>query len=309
MSGMKNTAATDTPSVNQGIALLIVAVLGWGLTWPINKVILESVSPFWMVAFRSAIATAMLLLISLAGGRLIVPPRSDVPVLVSITLLHMVGFSILAAVGLHLVPVGRSVVLAYTTPLWVTPGAATFLGERLSAHRVVGVALGLLGLGVLLNPFAFNWSDRDSVVGHAALLAAALLWAASILHIRGHTWHSTPFQLLPWEMFLATVILFMIALISGPRFVVEWNWTLMVLLFATSLLGTAIPQWAIAMAGRSLSAVTVSLGLLGAPILGIVVAMIALGEAADPSVWVAVVCVVGGVALGATKGGSRRASV
>ncbi|MFN0299917.1 MAG: EamA family transporter [Burkholderiales bacterium] len=78
-------------------------------------------------------------------------------------------------------------VLAYTTPLWVMPAATLFLGERLTPRRVIGVALGLLGLAVLFNPFAFDWSDQSSVVGHGALLLAALCWAASIVHIRGHT--------------------------------------------------------------------------------------------------------------------------
>ncbi len=230
-----------------------------------------------------------------------IPPRSDLPVLLSITLLHMVGFAVLANIGLQLVPVGRSVVLAYTTPLWVMPGAAIFLGERLTARRMMGVALGLLGLGVLFNPFAFDWSDRNSLLGHAALLLAALLWAASILHIRGHQWKSTPFQLLPWETFLATAILFAVALILEPRLVVEWNARLIILLFTTSTLGVVIPYWAIASAGRHLSAGAVSLGVLGAPIVSIVAAAIALGEVPEVSVWVAIVCVLGGVAIGSIQ--------
>ena len=275
---VKRDAAAEAPSVNQGVACLAVAVIGWGLTWPINKVVLEGISPFWMAAVRSAIAALGLLVIARLGGRLAVPPRADLPVLVSITLLHMVGFSLLAAIGLQFVPVGRSVVLAYTTPLWVTPGAALFLGERLSARRVAGVGLGLLGLGVLFNPFAFDWTDRSSIFGHAALLLAAFLWAGSILHVRGHRWQSTPFQLAPWEMLLAHVVLTAIALGSGVPFAVDWDARLVALLCASALCGTAIPHWAIAMAGRGLPAVTVSLGLLTAPILGIILAALALGE-------------------------------
>ena len=285
-------------SASKGAALLLLVVFGWGLTWPINKALLESLSPFWLAALRSAVAAISLLLVTLPRGRLVIPPRSDLPVLLSITLLHMVGFAVLANIGLQLVPVGRSVVLAYTTPLWVMPGAAIFLGERLTARRMMGVALGLLGLGVLFNPFAFDWSDRNSMLGHAALLVAALLWAASILHIRGHKWKSTPFQLLPWETFLATAILFAVALILEPRLVVEWNARLILLLFATSTLGVVIPYWAIASAGRHLSAGTVSLGVLGAPIVSILAAAIALGEVPEVSVWVAIVCVLGGVAIG-----------
>lgn len=284
---------------------LLFAVFGWGLTWPINKVILESMSPFWMATFRSAIATLVLLAIALPRGRLVVPTRADMPVLLSITLLHMVGFAVLAMIGLQLVPVGRSVVLAYTTPLWVMPGAALLLGERMTPRRVLGVALGMLGLGFLFNPFAFDWSDHNAVLGHGALLLAALLWAASILHIRGHRWRATPFQLVPWEMLLATAILFLIALVSDSWQAIAWNATLSALLLVSSVIGTAIPYWAIAMAGRNLSALSVSLGLLGAPVISIVVAMIGLGEAADAAVWAALALVVGGVMLGATGGRPR----
>lgn len=297
---LEKRAGAGTPSVPQGIVFLALAVFGWGLTWPINKVLLESISPFWLSAFRAGIATVVLFFIAVASGRLTLPPRSDVPMVVSIALLHMVGFSVLAAVGLQLVPVGRSVVLAYTTPLWVMPAAAIFLGERLTARRILGVALGMLGLLALFNPFAFDWSDRNSITGHAALLVAALLWAANMVHVRGHKWRATPFQLVPWEMLLATAVLFVIALISGATFAIDWNLKVVILLLASSITGQALPQWAVVVAGRGFSAGSVSLGLLASPIIGIVIAAIALGEALDPYVWLAVAFVIGGVALGTT---------
>jgi drug/metabolite transporter (DMT)-like permease len=80
-------------------------------------VIVASVPPLWAVAIRAAIGAAALVILSLATGRLVRPPRGDWPVLVSITLLHMVGFTTLSTIGLGLVPAGRSAVLAYTTPL------------------------------------------------------------------------------------------------------------------------------------------------------------------------------------------------
>ena len=106
--------------------------------------------------------------------------------------------------------------------------------------------------------------------------------------MRGHKWRSTPFQLVPWETFLATAILFAIALASGPWPAIDWNMKLLVLLFAASTLGTVLPYWAVASAGRNLSAGAVSLGLLGAPIIGIIAATLALGEAPDATVWLAV---------------------
>ena len=159
----------------QGILALITVVLCWGLTWPVNKVVLASLPPIWAVSLRSAIATSALFVLQAAGGRLALPPRGDLPVLLSITLLHMVGFNLLASWGLERVPTGRTVVLAYTTPLWVTPAAVLLLRESLTPRRVIGVAVGLTGLVALFNPLAFDWSERGAVLGNLGVLAAALL--------------------------------------------------------------------------------------------------------------------------------------
>jgi hypothetical protein len=65
------------------------------------------------------------------------------------------------------------VVLAYTTPLRVAPGATMLLGEQPGARRSAGVAPSLAGLGLMFNPLAFDWHDRDSLIGNGALLLAA----------------------------------------------------------------------------------------------------------------------------------------
>jgi len=283
-----------------GLLFLAIVVLAWGLTWPVNKVILESLSPLWMMALRSAIATVALFAIALAVGRLGWPPRGDLPVLLSIALLHMVGFAVLAAWGLRIVPAGRSVVLAYTTPLWVVPGAVLFLRERLTARRALGVAVGLTGLLVLFNPLAFDWTSGGAILGNAAILAAAVLWAASILHIRGHRWRSTPFDLVPWEMLLATAILVPAALLAEGVPAVDWTGRLAALLFYAGVPGTAIAYWATAVASRNLPAVTTALGLLTTPVVSVAVATLWLGEPLAPSLVVAMALVLTGIAIGTT---------
>jgi drug/metabolite transporter (DMT)-like permease len=292
------TSPSEHATRRAGIAALITVVLAWGLVWPVNKVLLETFSPLWVVAARSAIATVALFGIALARGRLARPPRADVPVVLSIALLHMVGFGVLAAWGLHLVPTGRSVVLAYTTPLWVAPGAWLFLHERLTAQRIVGVIIGLAGLVVLFNPTTFDWTSRAAVLGNGSIVVAALLWAASILHIRGHRWRSTPLDLVPWEMLLATAIITSlgVAMDGVPR--VTWSGRLVALLLYAGIPGTAVAYWATALASRNLPAVTTSLGLLATPVLSVVVATLWLGEPLTLALVAAIVLILGGVAVG-----------
>jgi drug/metabolite transporter (DMT)-like permease len=284
----------------QGVVALVIVVVAWGLTWPVNKVVLQSLSPLWAVILRSAIATVALFALTAAQGRLTWPPREDLPVLLSITLLHMVGFNLLASWGLGLVPTGRTVVLAYTTPLWVTPAAALFLREPLTTRRVLGVLVGLAGLVTLFNPLALDWSDRTVVLGNLAILAGALLWAVSILHIRAHRWRSTPFALIPWETLLSTLLLVPVALAGGTWPHVDWRPSFVLLLLYLGIVGTAVAYWAAATASRHLPAVTTSLALLATPVLSVITATLWLGEALTLSLVAAIVLVLGGVALGAT---------
>jgi drug/metabolite transporter (DMT)-like permease len=283
-----------------GVFYLLTVVLAWGLVWPVNKVLLESLSPIWLMAVRSAIATVALFAIAAARGRLSLPPRADLPVVFSITLLHMIGFGVLASWGLQTVPTGRSVVLAYTTPLWVVPGAALFLGERLTRRKIAGVLSGMIGLVVLFNPLAFDWTSRAAVLGNGAIIVAALLWATSILHIRAHPWRSTPFDLVPWEMLLATAILTPLALATSPPPAVAWDARVLALLLYAGIPGTAIAYWATAAASQTLPAVTTALGLLVTPVISTVVATLWLGEPLTLSLVTAIVLILGGVALGTT---------
>jgi drug/metabolite transporter (DMT)-like permease len=284
-----------------------VLALAWGFGWPVNKALLAQMPALWVIAARSAIALVAVLALMLPGRRLALPPRADLPVLLSITLLHMTGYAVLVAFGLALTPTGRSTVLAYTTPLWAYPGAWLFLGERLTARRLVGGALGLLGLGVLFNPLAFDWHDRAALLGNGALLVAAVLWAANIVHIRGHRWVSTPFALVPWEMALATVLLGGLALAVDGPLDIAWTPKLALLLLYAGIPGSALTFWASASASRALPSSTMSLGLLGVPPVSIVVAAVTLGEMPGWSVLIAVVLILGGITLGATEPARGRA--
>jgi drug/metabolite transporter (DMT)-like permease len=282
----------------RGLLALAAAVTAWGVGWPVNRAILDHLPPLSTVAMRSAIATAALFALAAGQRRLAPPDRQDLPVLLSISLLHMTGYAVLVSVGLLFVPVGRSIVLAYTMPLWITPGAALFLGERLTPRRASGVALGVAGLLVMFNPLGFDWHNRDGLIGNAVLLLAALLWAASILHIRAHRWKAAPFDLIPWEMALATLILCAGAMAVDGWPAVAWTPTLIGLVLYSALPGTALAFWAAAVASQNLPAVTTSLGLLAAPVIGIAASAVTLGEAPTPTLLVAVAMIIGGIAIG-----------
>jgi drug/metabolite transporter (DMT)-like permease len=280
------------------LMLFAVVVICWGVNWAVTKTLVQSVFPLWATAIRTAIATAALLVLLLARGQLIVPRRGDLPVICAIGLLHMVAFSALTAFGLRFAPVGRSIVLGYTTPLWVVPGAWLFLKEPMTRARLAGIAVGLLGLIVLFNPLTLDWSDRDALLGSLLILLAALCWAANILYVRAHQWLSTPFQLAFWQTLLATAVLSMLAFLFDGVPQIAWSPRLAAAFLYSGIIGTALAYWAMAVVNRSLPATTTSLGILATPVVGVISSAGALGERIDASLIVAMVMILAGIAIG-----------
>jgi len=283
----------------QAIMLLSLVVVIWGSTWTVNKATLHYVSPIWAAGLRSAIGTLVLLLICLARGRLKLPRRGDLPVVLSLGLLHMTAYSMLSNIGMQHVAASRSVVLAYTTPIWVAPGALLFLGEKFTLRRAIGCLLGLLGLLLIFNPVTFDWHNQEAVKGNGLILLAALFWAASILYMRGHRWIGEPFDLLFWQALLATCVLLPSAwVLDGvPHFALPTAVSIQLLYSGT--FGIAIAYWAINKVNHALPAMTTSLGLLGVPVLGIVCSSLVLGEPLQGSLMAAMALIIIGIVIGA----------
>jgi drug/metabolite transporter (DMT)-like permease len=287
------------------LTLFGLVILCWGFNWPVAKVLVQSVSPLWMVAIRSAIALVVLLGVMLATNELRVPKRGDLPVVFNIALLHMSGFAILMAIGLMHVPAGRSIVLGFTTPLWVIPGAILFLGERVTPRRAAGMALGVAGLLVLFNPLQLDWTDRRALLGNGLLMLAAFCWAVSILHLRAHKWISTPYQLVFWEVLVATAVVTVLAVVFEGKPQIEWNAAVVLLFLYGGVFGVALAYWAMAMVNRSLPAMTTSLGVLATPVVGVMSAVFVLGEPFSPGLALALAMILAGIALG-TLGPQKR---
>ena len=282
----------------QAILLLAVIAVSWGTAWPVIKAILQDVPPLWTLVLRSSIGTIVLFAISVGRRSLALPKRGDIPVVLNVALLHMVAFAALVSVGLQFVPAGRSVVLGYTTPLWVMIGARFFLGEALTPMRLIGVTMGMLGIVLLFNPLSFGWHDRPAVMGNLLVLLGSLCWAASILHVRAHKWVSSPFELVPWQALLATCILAPLAVVFEGVPHVEWSTGLLLLLLYGGTAGIALPYWAMQTVNRDLPAITTALALLAVPIVGVVCSSIGLGETIGPTLILAMVLIISGIAVG-----------
>lgn len=290
------------------LTLLVAIILVWGANWPILKVGLAYIPPLWLALLRLVLG-AMLLALMLAPSRgFRLPPRADLPVIVSVGLLQMAGFTAFMNLGLLHVDAGRSAILAYTTPLWVAPGAVLLLNEPLGRLGAIGVGLGMAGVAVLFNPVSFAWSNSDAVWGNVLLLIAALLWAASILHVRKHRWSSTSLELAPWQMIAGAVALLPLTLATEGIPSIVWNATSIFVLAYNAILATAFGFWAVMTVTRSVPAVTASLSFLGVPMAGLLFSAWWLDEQLTAEKLMALVLVLAGVAAVTARKREKRDS-
>ena len=90
-------------------------------------------------------------------------------------LLHALGV-ILWFYAMTRIPIAEVTAMNYLAPIYVTIGAALFLGEKLATRRIFAVCMGLAGAAIILRP-----GFRDVSTGHLAMLVAAAVFGGSYL--------------------------------------------------------------------------------------------------------------------------------
>ncbi len=281
--------------------LFFFVVIVWAVNWTVTKFIVASVQPIWSNALRCLIAAVALFILQIVTRQCVVPARRDVPAIVIVSVFHMTIFATLMAVGLQYISVGRSVVLGYTTPLWVTPAAIIFLREPVHMWRILGVVLGIVGVGILFAPSLMGIESTQALWGHALLLIASLSWAVTIIGIKCVQWHSTPFQLVSWQILLASALSAVCAWCIEGSMQIAWSTALGWQLAYSGLLATAFGFWAMTVVNKQLSAIVTSLGLLATPIVGMIFSQYILGETVDTVLLTAGSLIFIGIALGLKK--------
>ncbi len=295
MPDKPGSSAALSPSVAR--LLLVAVVILWGANWPVMKVGLQSMPPIWFASARMTLGAATLFALLMVLGRLKLPTRRDLPLVLTVGGLQMAAFLLLVNLALQHVEAGRSSVLAYTTPLWVTPAAMLLMSETLTPRKAAGLVLGLGGLAVLFNPLGFDWASREALVGNALLLGAAFAWSLAILHVRVHSWDSSPLQLAPWQMLVAAVPLGLLSWFSESWSTVRWSGELAVILAYNGPLATAFCFWAVVSVNRALPAITTSLSLLAVPVAGVLLSAVFLSETLTPTLVGGLLLILAGTVL------------
>jgi len=260
--------------------LLAGVVVIWGAHWTIAKIGLEQIPPFSYGVLRLVVGIVVLAALMQGVGRLRPPAREDLPIVLSYGVLGIALAISTMNLALPFVEAGRASILSYTLPLWVVPIVAVVARTLPSRPEVLGLALGLAGLALLLNPASIDWSSPQVLVGVGLLLLGAVAGAAALVHVRAHRWTGTPFDVQVWQLVvaLAPIAVLAVVLERDEWAAVDWDLGVILVVLYSGALATAFAYWGSQSIVRALGATTTSIAYLAVPVVGIITGAIVLAE-------------------------------
>ena len=296
---MAESARAQPPRAD-GATLFAIGMIGlfWGLNWPAMKLMLTEVPPFTIRAVALSGAALVLGLVARALGHRLVPPRGELPWMALTGLLSVFGFNILVIIGQTLTEASKAAIIAYTMPAMTAVLSALLLDERLSGRRLAALALGMGGIGVLASE---DWAALVAApAGALVMLGSALSWALGTVAMKAGRFTLAPMPLTVWFLGLSAVACWPLAagfdavwwrapVLSWPIAAV-WTWHTLIPMVVCYALWTSL-------VGR-MPASLAAIATLLAPFVGVVSAVLLLGEPPSWQKALALALVLGSIALG-----------
>jgi drug/metabolite transporter (DMT)-like permease len=157
-------------------AALLIVYFVWGSTYLAISVVVDTMPPLLTAGVRHLSAGAILFAILLArrGGAAIRLSRAEWLGAGFVGLALLLGGNGLVVLGERDVPSGLTALIVASIPLIVVLLRRLF-GERVALGTYVGIAVGFVGVAVLIIPEGI--SGKVSVFGMALLIGASISWA------------------------------------------------------------------------------------------------------------------------------------
>ena len=192
------------------ILFALVAVL-WGIPYLLIKIAIDDLSPIVVVAGRVAIAALVLVPVAAVQGTL--PAlRRHLGAVVTLGVIHIVGPFLLITYGEVHISSSLTGLLIAIEPVLIA--LLMVRAEPLTPIRTAGLALGLVGVGVLVGLDVSG--DRWGLLGAGMILLATLLYAVATVYVQRRASEIPPTALVAGTTTVSTVLLAPFAAFALP---------------------------------------------------------------------------------------------
>jgi drug/metabolite transporter (DMT)-like permease len=179
----------------KGAAILLLLGAIWGASFMFIKVGGEEMQPFFLVEIRLSLAAVVLGLVSLTKSGIFTLMRTHWRTMIMMGLLNCAIPYTLITWGETHISSGMAAIFNALTPLWAGAlGFAWVWAERLSAGRLIGLVMGLVGVGLVVSGNFEHQGEADTtlfLLGQGAVMLGALSYAVAGIYGR-HKLHGLP---------------------------------------------------------------------------------------------------------------------
>jgi drug/metabolite transporter (DMT)-like permease len=288
------------PKTSQSLSIIDVALLsfvslGWGISFPVMKLGLESYPPITFRALSIVIGIAALGLFLLMRGQSLKIAPAELKKLFAISQINLTAWQMGLLYGVILMGASRAAIVGYTMPVWAFVASVLIYKAPVNARGVIGVTLAMLAVCVLtLNDFS---QFLAAPAGLIILVAAAMCWGAGTAMIR-HTPLSITNESMAFWALICTVPAYVILtywfeshLWRWPNFTETWT----ILYGGLVTFSFCYVVWY--RLSRKLPPVVSSLSVMLAPVIGVISSAISLGEHVSALDWLALALIIVSMAV------------
>jgi len=194
MSGPQSDGQVAEPTSQPFKAALwmIGAIIAFSSLAVSGRALADELSTFEILFYRSLIGFVMVIAVGAAMGRLHEISTDHMGTHFVRNFCHFAGQN-LWLYALAFIPLSQLFALEFTSPLWVTLFAPFLLGERLTAFRLMTLALGFVGVMIVARPGILEVN-----IGTLTAAMSAIAFAGSIVLTKRLTRTTSTLCILFW---------------------------------------------------------------------------------------------------------------
>jgi drug/metabolite transporter (DMT)-like permease len=200
----------------RSIGLLLLLSAFWGASYLFIKVALDDgVSPWAVVSIRTALAALVLVPLAMQRG-VLGSLRGRLGPIVVLSLVQVAGPLTLIALGEERISSSLTGILVASAPIFTFLLAFALTGEqRASRASLVGVAVGIVGVGMLLGVDAGG--GAEALVGGLFVILAALGYAVAAWYLKRNLAGVEPVATVAGTQVVAALVTLPLGLVHVPE--------------------------------------------------------------------------------------------
>ncbi len=269
----------------------------WGSTWLAIKIGLESIPPFLGAGIRFAVASLVLLTIVRIRKLAIPFTRDAKKVYLSLGILSFSAGYALVYWGEQFISSGLCSILFASFPFWVAILSHLMLrNERLDWYKSAGILIGFVGLLII---FAgdLRWSEGNSGVGIAAVVASTIFQAFTLILIKKYGQPVNPFVMNLVGMSIGSIVLLTLGLSTEMNRTLLWNGSAIGSILYLGVVGSVVTFVTYYWLLKRIEAVYLALTSFINPIVAVFLGAVVLGEGLSTAVFAGAAMVLGGILI------------